>query len=75
MDNVNSPSHYNKQSVEVIEMMLRVYGPEAVINFCELNALKYRMRAGYKDDAKQDIDKALWYENKIEEIKINRYEH
>jgi hypothetical protein len=66
--NVNHPPHYNQQSIEVIDMMLAIYGREAVINFCLLNAFKYRMRAGHKDDISQDIQKALWYERKAKEL-------
>ena len=31
------------------------------------NALKYRLRAGHKEDAQQDIDKALRYEKWLKE--------
>jgi hypothetical protein len=54
----------------VIDMMLSIYGKEAVIHFCLLNSFKYRMRAGHKDDAVRDIEKALWYEKKAKELEI-----
>jgi hypothetical protein len=50
--------------------MLSIYGKEAVIHFCLLNSFKYRMRAGLKDDAIRDIEKALWYEKKAKELEI-----
>jgi hypothetical protein len=62
--------HYNHQPIEVIDMMLSIYGKEAVIYFCLLNSFKYRMRAGHKDDAVRDIEKALWYEKKAKELEI-----
>lgn len=62
--------HYNQQPIEVIDMMLAVYGKEAVIHFCLLNSFKYRMRAGHKDDAIKDIDKAVWYEKKAKELEM-----
>jgi len=62
--------HYNHQPIEVIDMMLSIYGKEAVIHFCLLNSFKYRMRAGHKDDAIRDIEKALWYEKKAKELEI-----
>jgi hypothetical protein len=68
--NVNHPTHYNQQSIEVIDMMLAIYGKQAVIHFCLLNAFKYRMRAGHKDDITQDIQKALWYERKVKELEV-----
>jgi hypothetical protein len=70
-NNVNHPTHYNQHPIEVIDMMLAIYGREAVINFCLLNAFKYRMRAGHKDDVTQDIQKALWYERKAKELEVN----
>jgi hypothetical protein len=60
--------HYNHQPIEVIDMMLSIYGKEAVIHFCLLNSFKYRMRAGHKDDAVKDIEKAVWYEKKAKEL-------
>ena len=68
-DKVNSPEHYKTCiGIEVWEMMLKAYGKEAFINFCLINAFKYRMRAGKKGDIETDIKKAQWYENKVKEI-------
>jgi hypothetical protein len=67
---VDKEPHYNHQPIEVIDMMLSIYGKEAVIHFCLLNSFKYRMRAGHKDDAVRDIEKALWYEKKAKELGI-----
>jgi len=64
----NKEPHYNQQPIEVLDMMLAVYGKEAVIHFCLLNSFKYRMRAGHKDDAIKDIEKAKWYEKKAKEL-------
>lgn len=68
---VNHPSHYNNYSVEVIEMMLRIYGPQKAYDFCEMNAFKYRMRMGTKlgSDISQDLNKEKWYLKKAKEIK------
>lgn len=68
---VNHPSHYNRYSVEVIEMMIRIYGPQKTFDFCEMNAFKYRMRMGTKpgSDIKQDLEKENWYIKKAKEIK------
>ncbi len=49
-DNVN-PSHYKDGDKEVWEMMIDVFGLEAYLSFCKVNAFKYRMRAGKKDGA------------------------
>jgi len=66
-DNIN-PSHYQVFSKEAFEMMIDIWGVEAFKKHCEMTAFKYRMRAGYKDDPLQDLNKAKWYENKIKEL-------
>ena len=68
MEQVNHPQHYSTYDVETIDMMIRIWGVQETISFCKLNAFKYRMRAGHKDNAQQDINKALWYENKMKEL-------
>ena len=68
MEQVNHPQHYTTYDVETLDMMIRIWGTQETISFCKLNAFKYRMRAGHKDNAQQDIDKALWYENKMKEL-------
>ncbi len=67
-DNIN-PSHYKQYPIEVIDMMVSIWGIEAAIDFCTLTAFKYRMRLGYKDDMKQELDKEKWYLDKAEELK------
>ena len=69
-DNVN-PAHYKSGDKEVWEMMIDVFGKEKYLAFCELNAFKYRMRAGKKPSALvlDEISKAMWYETQIEELK------
>lgn len=71
---VNNPTHYNKYSVEVIDMMERVFGPEKLAIFCELNAFKYRMRAGEKGYASMDLAKEGWYLDKLEQLKQGKSE-
>jgi len=67
-DKVNSPDHYNSYSKEVIDMMVSIYGKEDTAKFCEINAFKYRMRMGLKDDIKVDQQKEQWYLNKQKEL-------
>lgn len=63
------PIYYKSNNGEVWENMIKVFGKEKFIVFCEINAFKYRMRAGKKtSDYSVDIEKALWYENKIIEL-------
>lgn len=68
---VNHPKHYNNYDVEVIEMMERIWGLKETINFCSMNAFKYRMRMGTKpdQDISQDLKKEQWYLKKADELK------
>lgn len=67
-EQVNHPSHYNSYPIEVIDMMIGIWGKEATKLFCEMNAFKYRMRLGLKDDMEQDLKKEQWYLNKAKEL-------
>jgi len=68
-DHIN-PHHYKKGNKEVYEMMIDIWGKEAFIQFCEMNAFKYRMRLGDKLDQplERDLNKARWYEDKAKEM-------
>ena len=67
-DEVN-PDHYTFRDKELWEQMVKLFGTERFLAFCELNAFKYRMRAGVKtEDPTTDINKAKWYENKIKKL-------
>lgn len=68
---VNHPSHYNQYPIEVIDMMMSIWGKEDTIKFCLMNAFKYRMRLGLKDSIEQDLKKEQWYLNKANELKLN----
>jgi hypothetical protein len=75
-DYVNHPSHYNRYSVEVIEMFRRIYGDEATALWCEMTALKYRMRMGTKpgNSIEQDLAKEQWYLRKQQELMNKPFE-
>lgn len=68
-ENVNHPNHYNLYPIETIDMMVSIWGIQKTIDFCYMNAFKYRMRLGLKDDLKQDLEKEQWYLDKAEELK------
>ena len=53
---VDHPSHYNQGNIEVIEAI-----DDWKLDFSLGNAVKYIARAGHKDDAVQDLRKAIWY--------------
>lgn len=68
---VNHPQHYNNYDIEVIDMMERIWGVEATLLFCQMNAFKYRQRMGTKPGQTifQDLDKEKWYLDKAKELK------
>ncbi len=55
-DNVNHPIHYTSHAsgVEVIQIVEHM-------GFCLGNAIKYIMRCDKKNDAIEDLKKAVWY--------------
>jgi sugar (pentulose or hexulose) kinase len=55
-DPVNHPKHYNAHpsGVEAIDIAEHM-------NFCVGNAIKYLWRADLKNDAIEDLRKAVWY--------------
>ena len=56
-EQVNHPVHYNQYPIEIIDMMIIMFGKEATFHFCLLNAFKYRMRAGNKLNLEEDLAK------------------
>ena len=67
-DNVNHPSHYATGKFECIEVMVEIFGEEAVQIFCLLNAFKYLWRCNGKGKKNEDIEKANFYLTKYIEI-------
>lgn len=66
-DPVSKPAHYTEgrkyEPIDVIE--------DWELGFCTGNALKYISRAGRKDNAIQDLEKAKWYiEREIQRLKV-----
>ena len=66
VDTVNHPSHYQGKN-ECIDVMVAMFGKEAVKHFCMCNAYKYRFRSD-KKNGDEDIKKAEWYETKLIEL-------
>jgi len=60
-DPVNHPDHYKSGGIETIDYLQAKLSPEEFAGFCRGNMLKYISRVGLKDDAAQDMRKALWY--------------
>jgi len=68
MKDAINPDHYKSKSKETIDVVRWVLGDKGFLAFCEGNALKYRLRAGMKDAALQDLEKASWYEQMREHV-------
>lgn len=70
-DVVNHPKHYKLASgVEAIDLMEMTSTAPEFVGHLRNTALKYIIRAGYKDPSKyvQDLDKAKWYITKLQEF-------
>lgn len=64
-DPVNNPAHYTYGKIEVIEYIL-----DKGLDFCLGNVIKYVSRAGHKNNALEDLQKAAKYlEFKINDLK------
>ena len=66
-DMVNKPPHYNQGSVECIDAMESMLSREEFIGYLRGHSFKYRWRWRGKN-GHQDLDKAKWYEHKLEDI-------
>jgi hypothetical protein len=64
-EKVNHPSHYNRYSIEAVEMARRIWGDEALITAAEITAFFYRMRMGLKPEnsVQQELDKEEFWLN------------
>ena len=68
-DAIIRPSHYDMMGANTIEILAAALTEAEWRGFCLGNTLKYRIRAGKKDDLQQDIDKANNYEQLYEKHK------
>ena len=69
-DLVNNPPHYNNGKIECIEAIEAMLTHEEFVGYLRGNSLKYRWRFRYKNGI-QDLNKAVWYENKLMEVLKN----
>lgn len=67
-DKINHPDHYTVGGIECIDYLKAKFSKEEFIGFLKGNALKYITRAGHKESEIKDIQKALWYINKLENL-------
>ena len=69
-DSVNHPAHYNlnHKGIECIDAMEAMLTPEEFRGYLRGNSFKYRWRYRYKHNPVQDLEKAMWYENRLMEF-------
>ena len=70
-EEINHPDRYAGGKFECIDVMLDVFGDDAVKHFCILNAFKYIWRSEKKNGV-EDIKKAVWYLNKYIELGVKK---
>lgn len=68
-DNINHPSHYKQGKYETIQVIESITG-EAFEGYLVGNVVKYVSRYKYKNGM-EDLKKAMWYLNKLIEVKSN----
>jgi len=71
IDYVNSPPHYRKGSIECIDAIKAALTHDEYKGYLKGAALKYIWRESYKDSNIQDLQKSVWYINKL----IEHYEN
>jgi len=64
-DMVNSPDHYQGDKIECIEYLKDNMPFEAYLGYLEGNAKKYMHRWRRKGKPLEDIEKAIWYLNRL----------
>lgn len=70
-DEIKEPEHYKQGEFEVIDEMIIIFGWRAVVDFCKINAWKYRARAPFKGKMEQDMKKANRYLEYAREIELD----
>lgn len=66
-DNVNSPNHYKQGRIECIEAIKASMSEEGFRDYLKGNVMKYIWRYKHKGKAIEDIEKALWYLNRLKD--------
>ena len=67
LDNVNHPAHYNKGTMECLDVIKACLSNSEFRGFLKGNVMKYMYRKGDKGDALEDLNKACWYAKKLME--------
>lgn len=65
-DPVNYPSHYNQGGVQCIDAIASMQG-DGFKYYLQGSAVKYIWRHEHKGKPIEDLDKAIWFLNKLKE--------
>lgn len=75
MEQVNHPAHYNQSGVECIDAIdAAVEGLDPREAFCVGTAIKYLWRFKHKGKPVEDLQKAMWYINRLIDHEIDNKE-
>lgn len=66
-NNINHPAHYNKGTMECLDVIKACLSGSEFKGFLKGNVMKYMYRKGDKGDALEDLNKACWYAKKLME--------
>ena len=66
-DNVNHPSHYTMGDIECIDAIKASMSFNEFCGYLKGNAMKYLWRYKKKNNPSEDLAKAQWYLNKLQE--------
>jgi hypothetical protein len=64
-DPVNSPEHYRQGGIECIDAIEAALTPEEFRGYCKGNALKYIWRERSKGRPVEDLQKSVWYLERV----------
>lgn len=67
-DSVNHPSHYTDGDIECIDAIRASMSPDEFKGYLKGNVIKYLWRYRLKGREKEDIQKASWYLNKLNDV-------
>ena len=72
---VNHPSHYNRYTVEAVEMARRIWGDEAMKTAAEITAFFYRMRLGLKPEnsVEQELAKEKFWLDYAKDLRVKQF--
>ena len=62
-----NPPHYKHYDMECVDIMKAMSTKEEFIGYLRLTAFKYQYRYQHKGKAKEDLDKSIWFLNKLKE--------